>query len=180
MATATKAVSTEFDPGFGTTRWTNPSNAFATTGDNVYATAAPAKNGEIDSAFGVAFTTSDIPDGSTITAVTWTVEWKLSALVTGGGLLIKPKGGLDQTNKTTTVEEQSTVSHVNTALPTLANLRTAASASTDPFYVIAGCFKGNTNSALTGSIDFISCTVTFTAPQPLPILVTAVGTGSSV
>lgn len=176
MATVTKAVSTEFL--VSGTRWTSPSNAFATTGDNVYATAAPAKNGQILSGFGCAFTTSDIPNGATVNSLTATVEWKLSATVTGGQLFIvhalgpgATEVGATGVTKTTLVEEQSTSAFTpaqSAGFPSLANLRTAASDSNGAWFLDVYCSKGNTNSALTGSIDFISVTADYTEPALAP------------
>lgn len=159
MATVTKAVNAHTGL-IGS--WTNPSNAFATTGDDTYATAAPPKNGSIVGTFNFPdFTTSDIPDGSTINSVTTTVEWGMTASVTGGQLEVDNFIGVTGVGtliKTTTTEAQQT--NAWTTLPTLAQLRSASTSIS----VDIGCSKGSTNTAMTGNLDFASITVDFTAP----------------
>ena len=160
MATVTKAANAHT---VVTTGWTNPSNAFATTGDNVYATAVPGKNSTVNGDFGFpAFTTSDIPAGSTINSVTVTVEWGLTAAVTGGilGVQIHNPAGTalgTETTKTTTTEAQST-QQVTSGI-SLANLQSAG-----VVVVRIRCAKGNTTSAMTGNLDFVILTVDYTAP----------------
>ena len=73
MATVSKAANHEEDGDtLGATdlgRWADPSNAYSTTGDNSYSTAAldSTKNSGRASRFGFpAFEIEDIPDGSTI------------------------------------------------------------------------------------------------------------------
>src|ERR1051326_6333119 len=70
-----------------TTGWTNPSNAFSTTTDGVFATASPAANSTVSGDYGFAnFTAAEIPDGSVINSITVTVNWGMSVSVTGGVL----------------------------------------------------------------------------------------------
>lgn len=172
MTTVSKGVSTNFG-GIHGAAWTSPTNAQGqTTGDNVYASGAPGKSNSVGGGFGVAFSTSDIPNGSTINSVTVVVEWKLSALVTGGLLTCTAyhwngvsSDSLGAVTKATTAEAQQ--SFVCSTPPTLAELRTAAtdSGGGGSFFWI-DCYgeKGSTNTALTCSVDFVSVTVDYTAP----------------
>lgn len=145
-----------------TTGWTNPSNAFATSGDNVYATAAPGKNATVSGDYGFAdFTSSDIPDGATIDAVRIVSEVNLSAVVTGGVYGCQPRvsganSGTEAT-KTTTTEEQVTATFGSV---TLSDLRSASTV------IKARCrgSKGNTTSALTVSLDFVRIEVDYSTP----------------
>ena len=157
MPTVTKAANAHTTV---TTGWTSPANAYATTGDDVYATAAPAKNATINGDFGFpAFTSSDIPAGSTVNSVTVTVEWGMTAAVTGGTLgvqLHNPAGTAlgTETTQTTTTEVQAT--QVVTSGITLTDLGTA-----NVVVARTRCSKGNTNTAMTGNLDFISLTVDY-------------------
>jgi hypothetical protein len=171
MPTVTKAASAAAD---GTTdgtdlgQWATESAAFAATGDNSYATAVlgTSKNTARASAFSFpAFTSGDIPDGSTINSVTVTVEWGYTVQVTGATLGVQihnpagtPLGA--ETTKTTAVEAQST--QQVTAGITLDDLRNGAAVANVRFR------KGNTVTDTTGQLDFVSLTVDYTEPVPPP------------
>lgn len=161
MPTVTKAASAHT---IVTTGWTNPSNAFATTGDNTYATGTPGKNSTVSGDFGFAnFTSADIPDGATINSVTLTVEWGMTAAVTGGTLGVQLRNnGVAQgseTTQTSTTEAQATQVTTTT---TLADLRSASTLLKARVRVA----QGNTASAMTGNLDFVSMTVNYTLPCP--------------
>lgn len=162
--------------------WATPSNAFATSGDNSYATALSVKNASVTGDFGFpAFTTSDIPDGSLIDSVVLTVEWGMTAAVTGGTLGCFGRlntGGRQlgpETTQTSTTEAQATVTLQGV---TLNDLRTAGE-----LLARIRCSKGNTTNAMTGNLDFVSVAVTYTA-GPTTIVPAAItkleGTGVSV
>lgn len=145
------------------TGWTNPSNAYATTGNNVYATGLAPKNGTLSGDFGFP-ADSVIPAGSSIDAVRIVVEWGMTASVTGGTLGVQARnGGVDdagaEVTKTTTTEAQST--KTLTTLPSLADLQTDGQ-------VVARCrvSKGNTNTAMTGNLDFVRLEIDYTVPPP--------------
>lgn len=140
-----------------TTGWTNPSNAYATSGDNTYATAAPAKNATVNGDFG--FPALGIPAGATIISVKVEVEWGMTAAVTGGTLGLKGRNnGVDdsaaEVTKTTTPEAVSIFTFGT--LPSVTDLNTAGR-------VVARvrCSKGNTNSAMTGNLDYVFLTVVY-------------------
>lgn len=165
MPTVTKAASSHTAVATG---WTNPSNAFATTGNNVYATAASVKNGTVSGRFGFPdFTSADIPDFANIDAVRIVVEWLMSASVTGGLLGCLPEVGAaaagTEVTKTTTAEAQSTATYTAGAI-TLADLRSASSLVSALIRVT----KGSTNTAMTGSLDFARIEVDYTATTPFP------------
>jgi len=143
-----------------TTGWTNPGNAFAAAGDNVYATAAPAKNATVNGDFG--FPALSLPPGSTIQAVRLVVEWGMTAAVNGGTLGVQGRNNnvadsAAEVTQTSTAEAQSTFAFGT--LPSLADLKTAGR--------VVGrvrCSKGNTNTAMTGQLDFVRLEVDYTPP----------------
>lgn len=169
MPTITKAASVHTAV---TTGWTNPGNAFALSGDDVYATAVSVKNGTVDGDFGFpAFAVGDIPDGSTINSVTVTVEWGMTAAVTGGtlGVQLRNAAGTAQgaeTTKTTTTEAQDTQ---QVATISLDDLRVGGASGVE---ARVRCSKGNTTTAMTGNLDFVTLTVDYTPPVPsiIPVL----------
>ena len=162
MPTVTKAANAHTVVATG---WTNPSNAFATTGDNVYATtASTSKNITLSGDFGFPdFTSSDIPDGATIDAVRAVGEWGFSSAVTGATLGCQPRvnGGNSgsEVTKTTTTEAAFTATF---GTVTLADLRAA---STDIKARVRSS-RGNTTTACTFRLDFIKLEVDYTeAPE---------------
>lgn len=169
MATQTQAADRHTTV---TTGWTNPTNAYATTGDNVYATAAPAKNSTVNGDFG--FPSLGLPAGATINAVRLVVEWGMTAAVTGGTLGVQGRNNnvadtAAEVTQTTTTEAQSTftfgtkpsVTDLNTAGRVVARVR---------------CTKGNSNTAMTGNLDFVRLEVDYsvTTAQSLSATATAV------
>lgn len=137
--------------------WTTPTAAYATTGDNSYATAAPGKNATVDGDFG--FPSLSLPAGASIQSVVFTVEWGMTAAVTGGTLGIQGRNNnvadsAAEVTKTTTTEAQSTFTFGT--LPSATDLNTAGR-------VVARirCSKGNTTSAMTGNLDFVYMTVVY-------------------
>lgn len=158
MASVTKAANSHT---VVTTGWTNPSNAYATTGNNVYATAAPAKNATVTGDFGFpAFTSGDIPDGATIDVVTVRVEWKLSVTTSATlGVRANNPAGTPVGNESTfsSATEAQTIQQSTSGI-TLADLRAGT--------VVARVrdTRGNTNTAHTGSLDFVSLTIDYTVP----------------
>jgi hypothetical protein len=146
-----------------TTGWTNPSTAFASTGDNTYATAAPGKNATVNGDFG--FPSLGLPTGSTITAVRLVAEWGMTAAVTGGTLGVQGfnnavADSAAEVTQTATAEADSTFTFGT--LPSLTDLNTAGR--------VVGrvrCSKGNTTNAMTGNLDFVRLEVDYTPPVSL-------------
>lgn len=161
MATVTKAASSNT---VVTTGWTSPTNAYGTSADGTFATAAPAKSSTVNSDYGFAsFTTSDIPAGSAINSVTITVAWKLSNTAVGGTLGVQGRnnGVADSTAETTdtTSSAVTTKTFVFGTIPSAADLAVAGR-------VVARVRDSRltSNTAHTGSLDFVSLTVDYTAP----------------
>jgi len=102
-----------------------------------------------------------IPDLSTINSVKVVVDWKLSATVTGGTLGNQPmrSGVASGTEATQTAIAEAQVS-ATFGTASLADLRAASTTLKGRIR----CTKGSTNSALTGSLDFVRLDVDFTPP----------------
>lgn len=167
MATVTKAANAHT---VVTTGWTNPSNAFGTAADSTFATGTPGKNGTVSGDFGFAdFTTGDIPNGSVINSVTLNFRAGMTAAVTGGiigGQLMR--SGVAQGSETTnTGTAQATNTQQILSGISLTDLRSAST-------IVKGRIRvaqGNTSSAMTGNLDFVSITVDFTAPIIPPVTI---------
>lgn len=146
-----------------TTGWTSPTNAYAD--DGVYATAAPGKNLSVTSDFGFpAFTTSDIPAGSTINSVTIEIQHKESttASIATIGVQVNNNGTLLGTEQTDTTEPaaDTLLTHQVTSGISLTDLQTAN--------LVKGrvrAARGNTNTAYTASLDYVKITVNYTPPS---------------
>ena len=156
MATASKFASAN---AVVTTGWTSPTNAYAD--DTSYATASPGRNATIDSDFKFAdFASGDIPDGSTINSVTITARaWGSNATYMTEGIRGRVSGADNGTEGTTTSTTEVTISCTLSGV-TLANLRAA---STTVFARVRAS-KGATNTAYTGSLDWVQITVDYTGP----------------
>lgn len=175
MPTVTKAANAS--PVIDSPGFTNPGNAFATAGDNVYATLPALKNsnsgaGNLGSMSLPGVSAAEIPDGSAISAVRLVLEWGISASVTGigvGAAVNKVWAGVidAQTTKTTTTEAALTLQP--STLPTLADIR-----SDDWVRVRFRAWKGNTNTASNLNVDFVRVELDYTTPPPAKS-----GTGSA-
>ncbi len=158
----------EYDPAANgnaavTTGWTNAANAqrreqITTTS----ASAAPAKNATIDSDYSFAdITSTDIPDSSTINSVKMSIYGAIDAVVTGG--LIGVQGRLSGANSGTEATKATTGNAlVTTTLGTVA-LSDLRAASTN-LKARVRATKGNTASAMTGTIYLVRMEVSYTAP----------------
>ena len=157
MATVSKFASAN---AVVTTGWTSPTNAYAD--DTSYATASPGRNATVDSDFKFAdFSTGDIPDGSAINSVTITARaWGSNATYMTEGIRGRVSGADNGTEGTTTSITEVTISCTLSGV-TLANLRAA---STTVFARVRAS-KGATNTAYTGSLDWVQITVDYTGPQ---------------
>jgi len=157
-----------------TTGYTNPTNAYAD--DAVYATAAPgAKNTSVTSDYGFpAFTTTDIPDGSTINSVTAEIQFNVSTTssIATQGLQLENGSTLLGTEATDTTEPaaDTLLTHQVTTGIAQADLQTA---NTVKARVRAG--RGNSSTAVTFSLDYVKLTVDYTVaavavPPVLPLM----------
>ena len=155
-----------------TTGWTNPTYAYAD--DTSFATAAAAASATVNSDYGFAdFSTSDIPDGSTITSVTMSARVKCAATTTNvthgiQGRVSGANSGSEATNTGNTSEATITATLSGV---TLANLRAA---STVLKARVRQSRIGTTSR--TSSLDWVNITVVF-QPYTNAAAVKAAGTG---
>lgn len=148
-----------------TTGWTNAANAHGTADDNTYATAAPGKNAVVGSRFKTYGFDSVIPAGSTITAVKIIPQYKVSTTASIAHLHVQAT--VAGTDCPTTALE-------NTAEPTAdtdvtVDVTSCRSWTRDDlldanFKVRIGAHRGNSNTAVTFSLDRVLVEVTFTPP----------------
>lgn len=151
--------------GTGTNAWTNASNANGTTDNNTYATAAPAKNATVNGEWSTYGFDSVIPTDAVITKVEIIPQYKVST-----------------TSSVATLNIQSVVSGTN--CPTTALTDTAEPLSdTDVvkditscrswtrtdlldanFKTLIGAKRGNSNNAVTFSLDYVKVQVTYNTP----------------
>lgn len=156
------------------TGYTNPSNAY--TDDTAYATATPAKNNEVSAYWGFpAFTTGDIPDGSTINSVKVTILFKCSvnnsvATQYLQAFVTTTAQGSEQSNSSMPTSDTA-LEHTVTTI-TLANLRTA-----DVVRARTRSARGNSNTSETFSIQYVRVTVDYTVKSPI---VAAIATASDI
>jgi len=165
MATVTKFANANT---VVTTGWTSPTNAYADDGS--YATAAPGKNSSVTTDYGFpAFTTSDIPSGSTINSVTAEFQYKTSATGVTGELV-----GIQLNNNGTLLDSESTFTPATgDTTSTLSNITAVAQAdlqTANQFKVRVRSAKGNTNTSVTHSVDYVKLTVDYNAPPNAPTL----------
>lgn len=147
-----------------TTGYTNSSNAFADDGTN--ATAAPAKNAEVSAYFGfAAFSTSDIPDSSTINSVQVDIEFLVSVNTSVAEqfaqVFVNTTGVGSEQQDLSEPLSATVLSHNVTSGVTLTDLRSA-----DVVRCRSRSRRGNSSTAVTFSIDFVRITVDYTAPAP--------------
>lgn len=142
-----------------TTGWTSSANAYAD--DSAYATALPAKNASVTSDFGVpAFTTSDIPDGSSIDSVTAEIQYKASVTTSTGaviGLQLKNTSLLSTEATAGMVLTDTLLTKQVTSGIALADLRIANQVQAR----VRG-FRSSSNTAITWSVDYVKITVAYT------------------
>jgi hypothetical protein len=139
--------------------WASPSNAFASSGDNVYATAAPSSNQTKTGDF--KFPSLGIATDVTVTAVRVVCEGKLSTATAGRVLGIRGGGASLDPNAETTLTETTTETQLTFSfgtLPSIAQLNTAG-------YVFARVRASRSSgSALTASLDYVRLEVDYTEP----------------
>lgn len=163
MATVTKATR----GAAASNSWSSPSNAL--TDNGVYSTCAPAKNGHVTGDWDfAAFTDAEIPVGSTITQVRVKVNWKASSstlpidlTIAGVNNGVTDGSAVDNTPLTT----DSDIVYTFSTTPSETDLKTAGR-------IVAHLdgHRGNTNTAVTISADYIEIAVDYT-----PNTIVAVG-----
>jgi len=150
--------------------WTSAANAYSS--DNAYATSSPNKNQTTAVRVGTFGFDATIPTNATITAVTVTVEWKVSttASIATLGAQAWVSGAAYGTELVTSAEPTvDTVQSFTVTGLTRAQLLNGA------LGVRVRASRANSNTAFTASLDAVSVTVDYTAPQSQAISVTATG-----
>lgn len=170
MAIATKATR----GAVGTNNWTNPANA--TADDGSYATAAPGKNGSVigDWDF-AAFTDGEIPVGATINSVTIRSQYKVSTTSSIASLGVQAgNNAVFDTEETHTAEPTTDFNFdiVYNTTPSITDLKTAGR-----LVARDRAIRGNSNNAVTFSLDYVELRVDYTPSQTFfqTIAATAVG-----
>ncbi len=152
-----------------TTGWTNPTNAYGTTEDAVFATAAPGRNASIVTDWGYA--ASSIPNGSTLHGVWLMGSTKFSTTgVTGQALTVQGFNNGTSTLLGIAVGAPTTttaLTHAPTSAPTvtLAQLQTA-----NNIRARVTASKGSTSTAITMSLDIVPIRVQYSPPGPFTIV----------
>jgi hypothetical protein len=140
--------------------WTNAANA--TGDDGSYSTCAPAKNATISGDWDfAAFSDAELPVGATINSVTLEFQFKVSttsSVATFHYGTVDSVGTLSDSTDATepTADKIVTTSTWDTA-PTESNLKTAGSLKAR-----AQGQRGNSNNAVTFSLDYVTITVDYT------------------
>ena len=146
------------------TGWTSPTEAYSLTNDNLYATAAPAKNGNISSNFTTFGFGSSLPSNASINSVTLTAQYKVDTQASVADITVVAvvsgsdcgSGGNDTSEPT-----------VDTDFPT--DVTSCRSWTRDDlldanFKVRVNAHRGNSNTAVTFSLDMVKVTVNYSTP----------------
>jgi hypothetical protein len=166
VATATKfAVTGQAAGGIFNGAWTNPTNVGSDNG--IYATAAPGKNQEFASVFPIAFTTDEVPAGATIDSALVEFQVKCSTTSSIGLAHSSLYADSAQTTAIGAVPGVSTPTTEPTADTTFSYSRTPSEAQIRDLWVRVQGTRGNSNTALTWSLDFVRVTVTYTEASPV-------------
>ena len=139
--------------------WTTSQNAFSS--NNTYATASPNKSKTTSMRVGTFGFNGTIPANATITAVTVTVEWKVS--VANSIATLGSQVYVNNTARGSEFIEPSTPLTDTTRTYTVSGL-TRADLLDAVFQVQVRATRGNTNTAFTASLDVVSVQVDYTTP----------------
>jgi len=143
--------------------WVNPTNAYASEVTPAYATAAPAKSSSITTDYGGFGFASSIPAGSVINSITIEVRAKASATgVTGQAVGWQAVEAALIGAETTTPGTTADATYSSNPSITLAQLQSAQ------FRIRMRATKGNTNTAVTFSLDYVRVTVDYSAADVTP------------
>jgi len=161
------AISTRFPTAneIVTTGWTNPDNAHADDGVN-YATAAPAKNATIDSRWKTFGFDGVLPSDATITAVKIIYEYKVDTQASIATL--NSQATVSGTDCPTTADTDTTEPLTDTVVTK--DITSCRSWTRDDlldanFKVRIGGKRGNSNTAVTFSLDYVKVEVTYETPN---------------
>lgn len=134
----------------------------------VYATAAPGKNQEYASVFEVPFTTGEVPSGATINSALVEIQVKCSTTASVGIVTSSLFADSAQATAIGAVPGVQTPATEPTADTTFSFTRNPTEAQIRDLWVRVQGTRGNSNTALTWSLDFVRVTVNYTDP-PTPI-----------
>jgi len=148
----------------GTNNWTNPNNATAEDDTN-YATCAPSKNNSVigDWDF-AAFSDAEVPVGATINSVTCRCNYRVNVTSSIASLGINNGNNGSFDGETTDTSEPTTDTDFDDAYataPSETDLKTAGRLVSR----IRG-IRGNSNNAVTFSLDSIALIVDYTYTPP--------------
>lgn len=147
-----------------TTGWTNPNNAHAD--DDVFATADPAQNATVSSRYYNFGFDSVIPAGDTILSVTISYQFKVSTTASIASTKARVQiDGVDKTLRTGVPAEPTTLAIVNTAV--FGDVAwTPADLDDASFKVEIQAVRGNSATAVTFSLDYVTVSVQHVALAP--------------
>ena len=141
--------------------WTSPANAGAD--DASYATAAPAKNGNVTGDWDfAAFSDAEIPVGATISSVVIRYQYKVSTQGSVADVTATNRNNgvsAGSTNDATEPLADTNLDVTFTSTPAEVDLKTAGR-------IVArlNAHRGNSPTAVTTSLDYVELWVTYTAP----------------
>jgi hypothetical protein len=148
----------------GTNNWTNPANAVSD--DGIYATAAPAKNGNISGDWDwAAFTDAEIPVGASIDNVVIRANYKVSVntSIASLGIAGSVNAGTSFDTETTDATEplvDTDFDHTMTGV-TETDLKTAGD-----MVARIRAIRGNSSTAVTFSLDYVELRVDYSTFSP--------------
>lgn len=146
--------------------WTSNTNAYGITDNNIYATAAPGKNATITGDWGTYGFDSTIPAQATITKVEIIPQYKVST--TASIATLKVQAVVGGTACPTTALSQTTEPTTDTefiADVTSCRTWTRADLLDSNFRSRIAATRGNTNTAVTFSLDYVKVQVTYSVPD---------------
>jgi hypothetical protein len=142
--------------------WTNPTNAHADDGTN-YATAAPGKNQTYENRWGTFGFDSLIPSGATINSVKILAEYNVSTTASIAQLQAQATvAGTDCPTSVLTHTTEPTTDTVATFDVTSCRSWTRDDLTDANFKVRVGGRRGNSNTAVTFSLDYVTVEVDYT------------------
>ena len=154
----TKAATSNND-----TAWTSPANAQGSP-DNVYATAAPAKNATVNGDWAGFGFDAGIPAGATINKVEILAEYKVSTQASNATLVTQTKVGGVLQGASINDASEPLADFDFIADHTAARAWTRADLLDALFEVTIGARRGSSNNAVTFSLDSVRVRVTYTPP----------------
>lgn len=148
----------------GTNAWTSSANAYGTTADSVYATAAPGKNGSVAGNWATYGFDTALPTNIAITKVELIPRYKVSSVLSVASLDVQAV--VSGTNCPTTAINDASEPILDTdfiADVTSCRTWTRSDLLNANFKTLITAKRGNTNTAATFSLDIVKVRVTYNA-----------------